>query len=76
MNEISAYSMLEEVQGLYVPQAFFVSEIPGFEMRYLGLQLGRDPSPQDLICRWEVYNVLRDKYGIKHGDFADRTLGS
>lgn len=62
VNEVRAYKMLEKAQGLYVPKVFFVSGLPGFGIKYLGLQLGRDPPPDDTrFNRWDVYCVLRDE---------------
>lgn len=39
--EVKAYEMLKEAQGLLVPETYFASELPGYTMKYLGLQLGR-----------------------------------
>jgi hypothetical protein len=76
VNEIRAYETLREVQGQCVPRAYFVSELPGFDIKYLGLQLGRDPSPNDTkFDRWDVYRIRCDEYGIKHNDFVGRNGG-
>ncbi len=56
-----------KVQGLYIPKAYFISKLPGFSMKYLGLQLGRDPTPEDDdFDGWAVLRALKQDYGFIH----------
>ena len=72
-SEVKAYEMLKDVRGVLVPKAFFVSELSGLGIKYLGLQLGRDPDQEDdTINRFKVLSTLREKYGIKHKDSIGR----
>jgi hypothetical protein len=65
--------MLKAVQGIYVPKAFFVSKLPGYGIKFLGLQVGREPTPNDTTFnRWEVLSALEKQYGIKHLDSVRR----
>ena len=74
-KEVAAYTLLEEVQGVYVPKAYFVSELPGFAMKYLGLQLGRDPTPEDSFNVTALFSSLEKTHGFVHQDcFRRNTL--
>lgn len=74
-KEVAAYTLLEKVQGVYVPKTYFVAELPGFAMQYLGLQLGRDPTPEDSFNVTARFSALEKTHGFVHQDcFRRNTL--
>jgi len=74
-REVAAHTLLEKAQGVYVPKAYFVSELPGFAMKYLGLQLGRDPTPGDSFNVTDLFSALEKTHGFVHHDcFRRNTL--
>ena len=75
LKEIEAYELLREVQDILIPKALFLTESYGRGIKYLGLQLGRDPTSKDDTSSWsEVLGTLRSQYGFIHDD-ADRKNG-
>ena len=75
LKEIEAYELLRDVQGILIPKALFLTESYGRGIKYLGLQLGRDPTSEDDTSSWgEVLGTLRSQYGFIHDD-ADRKSG-
>jgi hypothetical protein len=73
-NELSAYDLMKDAQGEFIPKARFWSK-SRVGIAYLGLQLGRDPTEDDDVSSWqEVIRKLRTEYGFCHTD-ADRRNG-
>jgi hypothetical protein len=68
-NEVEAYTKLKDAWGSLVATPLFVSESWGGWIKFLGLQLGRDPAPGDDISEWtNVLSSLEDDYGFRHDD--------
>lgn len=74
-NEVAAYLSLEPVWGSLVATPLFVSMSWSGLVRFIGLQLGRNPLPGDhnyLSERTKVLRALEEDYGFRHED-ADRS---
>jgi hypothetical protein len=68
-KEVEAYLALEAVWGRLVPTPLFVSESWAGWIKFIGLQLGRDPLPGDDISeRINVLSTLDNEYGFRHDD--------
>jgi hypothetical protein len=68
-KEVEAYLALEAVWGRLVPTPLFVSESWAGWIKFIGLQLGRDPLPGDDISeRINVLSTLENEYGFRHDD--------
>jgi hypothetical protein len=68
-KEIAAYLALEAVWGSLVATPLFVSESWSGWIKFIGLQLGRDPLPGDDISeRINVLSSLENEYGFRHDD--------
>jgi hypothetical protein len=60
---------------LLVPTPLFVSESWPDWIKFIGLQLGRDPVVgDDLSLRRNVLSTLEDKYGFRHNDADDGNM--
>lgn len=71
-KELEAYSTLKDAEDVLVPTPLFVSESWTGWIKYLGLQLGRDPTTgDDLSGRNDILASLEHGYGLRHKD-ADR----
>ena len=69
-REMAAYTRLQDAWGRLVPEPMFVSESPSGAIRYLGLELGRDPSASKYFTNeWSsVLKSLETGYGIRLPD--------
>jgi len=68
-REISAYLALKDAWGKLVPTPLFVSESWSGWIKFIGLQLGRDPRPGDDVSGWsKVLSTLEMQYGFRHDD--------
>ena len=70
---MQAYKKLKKVQGILVPELLFLSELRGFSIKFLGLQLGRSPTSADLETRGGksfelILSYIRSMYGLRHED--------
>jgi hypothetical protein len=73
--EVEAYLALEAVWGSLVPTPLFVSESWAGWIKFIGLQLGRDPLPGDDISeRINVLSTLENEYGFRHDDTDDGNM--
>ena len=71
-KEIAAYLALRDVRGKLVPTPFFVSESWSGWIKFIGLQLGRDPVQGDNTSDWSnVLSTLESQYGFRHDDAED-----
>jgi hypothetical protein len=69
LKEIEAYELMRDAQGILIPEALFLTESYGRGIKYLGLQLGRDPTNEDDTSSWsEVLGALESQYGFIHDD--------
>mgnify|MGYP000609430242 CR=1 FL=1 len=60
---------LQAVWGSLVPTPLFVSESWAGWIKFIGLQLGRDPVPGDDLSDWSnVLSTLENEYGFPHED--------
>ncbi|KAG7368279.1 hypothetical protein IV203_031022 [Nitzschia inconspicua] len=68
-KEIAAYVALKDAWGELVATPFFVAESWSGWVKFIGLQLGRDPGPTDDISQWRnVLSTLEAQYGFRHDD--------
>ena len=68
-KEIAAYLALRDAWGKLVPTPFFVSESWSGWIKFIGLQLGRNPGQGDDISDWsKVLSTLETRYGFRHDD--------
>ena len=68
-KELAAYSALQDAWGKLVARPLFVSESWSGWIKFIGLQLGRDPRPGDDISEWRnILATLQKKYGFQHDD--------
>jgi len=69
-KELAAYALLKDAWSRLVPEPMFVSESPSGAIRYLGLELGRDPSGSDYYSmEWSsVLHSLKTEYGMRLPD--------
>eukprot|EP00978_Attheya_sp_CCMP212_P021023 scaffold60933_cov55-Attheya_sp.AAC.2 len=75
VKETTAYELLRDAQGILIPIAWFLSESVGGGIKYLGLQLGKDPTSEDDTSSWpRVLDTLESEFGFVHDD-ADRGNG-
>ena len=67
---MAAYTRLQDAWGRLVPEPMFLSESPSGAIRYLGLQLGRDPSGSEYYKKeWSsVLKSLKTEFGIRLPD--------
>ena len=71
-KEVAAYIALEPVWGTLVATPLFLSESWSGLVKFIGLQLGRDPLPgDDLSERTRVLSTLENEHGFRHGDAED-----
>lgn len=71
-KEVQAYEVLREAWGSLVPTPLFVSESWAGWIKFIGLQLGREPVPGDDVSeRNNVLSALENEYGFRHEDAAD-----
>lgn len=74
-KEIDAYIKLQDVWGELVPRPLFVSESFTGGVRFLGLQLGRDPKcDDDTSSAPAVLERLEKEFGIKQNDTEGRNF--
>eukprot|EP00978_Attheya_sp_CCMP212_P040444 scaffold220909_cov60-Attheya_sp.AAC.2 len=74
-KEIAAYLALKEAWGKLVTTPLFVSESWSGWIKFIGLQLGRDPEPGDDISDWNrVLSSLESQYGFRHEDAEDGNM--
>jgi hypothetical protein len=74
-KEVTAYLALEAVWGLLVARPLFVSESWSGWIKFIGLQLGRDPLPGDDVSEWSnVLSTLENEYGFRHDDAEDLNM--
>lgn len=74
-SEVAAYLALESVLGSLVVTPLFVSESWSGWIKFIGLQLGRDPLPGDDISkRINVLSTLENKYGFRHDAIEDGNM--
>ena len=56
-----------------MPKLLFLSESISRGVQFLGLQLGRDPTPADDLSLWgSVVRRLEKEFGIRHNDAVRR----
>jgi hypothetical protein len=68
-KEVEGYLALEAVWGRLVPTLLFVSDSWAGWIKFIGLQLGRDPLPGDDISEQiNVLSTLENDYGFRHDD--------
>ena len=68
-NEIAAYLALKDAWGKLVATPLFVSESWSGWIKFIGLQLGRNPEPGDDVSDWStVLTSLESQYGFRHED--------
>jgi hypothetical protein len=74
-KEIAAYMRLRDAWGILVPQPMFLSESPSGWVKFLGLQLGREPNESDDLTGWnQTLRSLKQQYGIRHNDAEVRNM--
>ena len=76
-REVEAYELLRDAHGILVPKALFLTESEGRGIKYLGLQLGRDPTSEDCNAfhaqSWrDILHALKTQYGFVHDDADGR----
>ena len=68
-KELAAYAALQDAWGKLVARPLFVSESWSGWIKFIGLQLGRDPRPGDDTSEWRnILATLQRKYGFRHDD--------
>ena len=66
---IAAYLALKDAWGKLVTTPLFVSESWSGWIKFIGLQLGRNPEPGDDVSDWStVLTSLESQYGFRHED--------
>jgi hypothetical protein len=74
-KEVEAYLTLRAAWGTLVTTPLFVSESWAGWIKFIGLQLGRDPVPGDDISeRSNVLSTLENEYGFRHDDAEDGNM--
>jgi hypothetical protein len=74
-KEIAAYMRLRDAWGKLVPQPMFLSESPSGGVKFLGLQLGREPNESDDLGEWyQIWQSLKQEYGFRHNDAEGRNM--
>ncbi|KAG7353400.1 hypothetical protein IV203_002755 [Nitzschia inconspicua] len=74
-KELAAYVALKDAWGTLVTTPLFVSESWSGWIKFIGLQLGRDPRPGDDLSDWEkVLTSLETQYGFRHDDAEGRNM--
>ena len=74
-KEIAAYLALKDAWGKLVTTPLFVSESWSGWIKFIGLQLGRNPEPGDDVSDWStVLTSLESQYGFRHEDADDGNM--
>ena len=74
-KELAAYLALKDAWGTLVTTPLFVSESWSGWIKFIGLQLGRDPRPGDDLSDWKkVLTSLETQYGFRHDDAEGRNM--
>lgn len=74
-REVAAYMELEKVWGSLVAKPLFVSESWSGLIKFIGLQLGRDPCPGDDLSEWpNVLSTLENEFSFRHEDAEDGNM--
>jgi hypothetical protein len=72
-TELEAYNRLEKVWGHLVPTPLFLAESLSGNVRFLGMQLGRPPSDDDVNVEDDYQKVLRklkEEYRFQQLDWS------
>ena len=70
---MEAYRRLQKEWGVLVPTPLFLSESITGGVQFLGLELGRDPTPADDLSLWSsILQRLEEEFGIRHNDATRR----
>jgi hypothetical protein len=67
--------LLRDAWGLLVPQPIFLSESTSGFIKFIGLQLGREPNDKDDLSSFShVLFRIQTEYGIQHNDAEGRNM--
>jgi len=67
-NEVAAYMRMRDAWGELVPEPLFVSESWTRGIKYLGLQLGREPVNLDWSAWRNVLTTIQKRFGVQYND--------